>query len=65
MDYGLGKVIHLSLWGHIVKDNPVFIKYLDKIIIPLALGKNVTAENDRFVEHMKLYFDNYTGTVNK
>ncbi len=65
MDYGLGKVIHLSLWGHIVKDNPVFIKYLDKIIIPLALGKNVTAENDRFVENMKLYFDNYTGTVNK
>ena len=65
MDYGLGRVIHLALWGHTVDDNPVFIEYFDKIIIPSTLGKNVTAENDRFVEHMKLYYDNSTDTENK
>jgi len=57
MDYGLGKVIHLGIWGHIVKENPVFIEYFDKVIIPLALGKNVTTENDRFVRYMKMYSD--------
>jgi hypothetical protein len=58
MDYGLGKVIHLGIWGHIVKDNPVFIEYFDKVIIPLALGKNITTENDLFVKYMKMYTDN-------
>jgi len=65
MDYGLGRVIHLGLWGHTVDDNSIFIEYFDKILIPLALGKNVTVENDRFVDHMKLYFDNSTDTENK
>jgi hypothetical protein len=65
MDYGLGRVIHLGLWGHIVDDNSIFIEYFDKILIPLALGKNVTVENSRFVEQMKLYFDNSTDTENK
>jgi hypothetical protein len=65
MDYGLGRVIHLGLWGHTVDDNSIFIEYFDKILIPLALGKNVTVENNRFVDHMKLYFDNSTDTENK
>lgn len=63
MDYGLGKVIHLSLWGHIVGDNPIFIEYFEKILLPLALGKNVTAENDRFVKQMKMYSDNSFDTM--
>ena len=58
MDYGKGKVVHLGLWGHVVKDNPVFIEYFDKVLIPLALDKNVTIENNRFVEYMKMYSDN-------
>ncbi len=65
MDYGKGKVIHLGLWGHVVKDNPAFIEYFDKVLIPLALGKNVTVENDRFVEYMKMYSDNSSDNENK
>ncbi len=53
MDYGLGRVIHLGLWGHTVDDNPVFMEYFGKILIPLTLGKYVTVENDRFVKQMK------------
>jgi len=58
MDYGLGKVIHLGIWGHIVRENPVFIEYLDKVIIPLALGNNITTENNNFVKYMRMYSDN-------
>ena len=39
MNYGKGRVINLGIWGHIVENNQAFLKYLDNVIIPLALGK--------------------------
>jgi hypothetical protein len=38
MNYLDGRVINLGIWGHVVEDNKVFLKYLDNEIIPLALG---------------------------
>jgi hypothetical protein len=63
MNYGKGKVIHLGIWGHIVRQNPAFIEYFDKVIIPLALGNNNTTENDRFVKEMKMRSDNLHNTI--
>jgi hypothetical protein len=63
MNYELGKVIHLGIWGHIVRQNPAFIEYFDKVIIPLALGNNITTENDRFVKEMKMRSDNLHNTI--
>jgi hypothetical protein len=40
MNYGKGNVINLGIWGHMVEDNGAFLKYLDNVIIPLALGVN-------------------------
>jgi hypothetical protein len=39
MDYGKGRVINLGIWGHIVENNQAFLRYLDNVIIPVALGK--------------------------
>jgi hypothetical protein len=39
MDFGKGRVINLGIWGHIVENNQAFLKYLDNVIIPVALGK--------------------------
>jgi len=50
MQYGKGKIVHLGLWGHMVKDNPLFIDYMDRVLIPLALGQNVTELNNSFIK---------------
>ena len=58
MEYGKGKVIHLGLWGHIVRENPVFVDYMDRVLIPLALGENVTAINNSFLNNASYYSNN-------
>ncbi|VFJ13121.1 conserved exported protein of unknown function [Candidatus Nitrosocosmicus franklandus] len=63
MDYGLGRVIHLSLWGHTIDENPIFVEYFEKILLPLALGKNVTEENKHFTDERKLHLGNSTDTA--
>jgi hypothetical protein len=39
MNYGKGRVINLGIWGHIVENNQAFLKYLDNVIIPVALDR--------------------------
>jgi hypothetical protein len=55
MQYGKGKVVHLGLWGHMVRENPVFVDYIKRVLIPLALGQNITAINDKFVNNASYY----------
>jgi parallel beta-helix repeat protein len=50
MNYLVGKVINLGIWGHVVDDNKAFLNYFDNVIIPLALGPpvNSTQYIDKF-----------------
>jgi hypothetical protein len=38
MNYGKGKVINLGIWGHTLSTDRVFLEYIDRTIIPLALA---------------------------
>ncbi len=53
----------MGLRGHTVDDNLEFMEYFDKILIPSTLGKNVTVENDNFIEYMKMHSDNSSDTM--
>ncbi len=40
LNYGNGKVIHLGLWTHTLRDNVEFLEYFDNVILPLALDQD-------------------------
>ena len=60
MDYGKGKIVNLGIWGHTLTENSQFLKYLDNMIIPIALNSSFTKNNPFFSNLTDINQKNYS-----